>query len=110
MDNKEWRALMIIHHPDAPPKDDKGKIMWYSCPGQVCPPTYQIPENWDVLGQLPPDLPSPSKKTKNDADTPSGFGSRPLSTISLAPKYEYNRPFDDLSKFSTPQVSPQKGP
>ena len=81
MDRKEWQALMKVHHPNAELKDIKGKGIWYCCPGQLCPPNYRMPEGWDVLGQLPPDLPPPNKKAKIN------FG-----TSSSAPEYERSRP------------------
>ena len=50
----QWRALLAKSHPGAPLGDNKGRKIWYWCPGDICPEVYQMPQDWDVLGELPP--------------------------------------------------------
>ncbi len=43
--------MLVTQHSDSP--DAKGKNALWSL-GEVCPDTVVLPEDWDVLGKLPP--------------------------------------------------------
>ena len=58
---------MARYHPGAPIEDNKGKKIWYYCPGEPCPESYQMPQDWDVLGEVPP----PNSRTPNPLPPPA---------------------------------------
>ena len=49
---KDWVALLAKTHPNAQDKNAKGRKLMYWCLGDVCPDTYQMPQDWNVLGNL----------------------------------------------------------
>ena len=90
----DWKALMAKHHPGAPSQDARRRKLWYCCPGAPCPSTYQMPQDWDVLGQVPapgtqppqPIQPAPTeqspptKKRRIGGLTPQGLQFPPAPT------------------------------
>ena len=65
---QEWTVLSRNAHPV---QIGKKTVHW--CLGDICPSTYLMPENWDVLGQLPS-----RKRFKMDTGTnPKQLQSRP---------------------------------
>ena len=75
--SNEWQALMSTQHPGEPLKDAKGKTIQYWCAGDKCPKDYRMPEDWDVLGQLPQHVPKKRTTVVAGLSTIDPLGKKP---------------------------------